>query len=235
MMQSSNASVVADSISATGAIDREFLSPPVNVDASRSPLSFLERSLNALATVSATTTNTAAATTTTPGPSTEAVLPSRPTVPSFVLPPTIPSPLSAFPCDDDEPSLNMVDLALLHHYTTVTAPMLNPWCKDLRHWWEHEVPRVAFYHHYVMRSLLALAGLHVAYLSCPSNIDPSLPNCPVTGTNAPPGTTDTSNEDVSANRRAFHISRAIEQHKIAGQEAAALLPNLDQTNTTPCE
>ncbi|KAJ4410228.1 hypothetical protein N0V82_009311 [Gnomoniopsis sp. IMI 355080] len=116
----------------------------------------------------------------------------------------------------DSAALNMTDLFLLHHFTTVTARSLCPWHAEVQQWWTHEVPRVAVRHPFVMRSLLTVAGLHVAYLAgsgdSADNMDQS-----GDGTGTP----------------AFHIARAIEQHKLAGQTAASMLPRLDRATSAP--
>lgn len=116
----------------------------------------------------------------------------------------------------DNAALNMTDLFLLHHFTTVTARTLCPWHTDVQQWWTHEVPRVAVRHPFVMRSLLTLAGLHVAHL-CESG---------EAGDDVPQSADGTET-------RAFHIARAIEQHKLAGQTASSMLPMLDKATSAP--
>lgn len=116
----------------------------------------------------------------------------------------------------DNAPLNMTDLFLLHHFTTVTARSLCPWHADVQQWWTHEVPRVAIRHPFVMRSLLTLAGLHMAHLCELGEVDDDIPQ--------PADGTDT---------RAFHIARAIEQHKLAGQTAASMLSTLDKATSAP--
>lgn len=116
----------------------------------------------------------------------------------------------------DHASLNMTDLFLLHHFTTATARSLCPWHADVQQWWTHEVPRVAVRHPFVMRSLLTLAGLHVAHLCESGEAGDGVPQ-PVDGTDT----------------RAFHIARAIEQHKLAGQTAASMLSTLDKATSAP--
>lgn len=140
----------------------------------------------------------------------------------------------ACPAAEDDLALNMTDLSLLHHFTTSTAADLNPWHAGLQEWWMYEVPRVAFRYPFVMRSLLALAGLHVAYLSQQQQQNPSSGSTVGGGT---PGTHDDNAEDPSASSasavRAFHISRAIEQHKLAGQTASSMLLDLNPTTSAP--
>lgn len=116
----------------------------------------------------------------------------------------------------DSSALNMTDLFLLHHFTTVTARSLCPWHAEVQQWWTHEVPRVAVRHPFVMRSLLTVAGLHVAYIAGSGDSGDDL-NLAGDGTNTP----------------AFHIARAIEQHKLAGQTAASMLPMLDRATSAP--
>lgn len=116
----------------------------------------------------------------------------------------------------DNAPLNMTDLFLLHHFTTVTARSLCPWHADVQQWWTHEVPRVAVRHPFVMRSLLTLAGLHVAHLCELGEVGDDVPQSA--------DGTDT---------RAFHIARAIEQHKLAGQTAASMLSTLNKATSAP--
>lgn len=117
---------------------------------------------------------------------------------------------------NDSAPLNMTDLFLLHHFTTVTAQSLCPWHTDVQQWWTHEVPRVAVRHPFVMRSLLTIAGLHVAHLCESGDVGDYVPQ-----------STD------GTETRAFHIARAIEQHKLAGQTAASMLPMLDKATSAP--
>ncbi|GME39063.1 C6 transcription factor [Neofusicoccum parvum] len=79
---------------------------------------------------------------------------------STTSPPTPPTPTTALPLP-----LNLPDLHLLHHFTIHTAPTLSPYSPELRRWWTHAVPTLAFAHPPVMRSLLALSALHVARTS----------------------------------------------------------------------
>lgn len=169
---------------------------------------------------------------------------------------------------DDDLALNMTDLSLLHHFTTSTASDLNPWNTGLQEWWTHEVPRVGFRYPFVMRSLLALAGLHMAYLAqqrqqqqqqqeqqqqaqspaANNNADGS-GQSPAVSTGIPmvgigstvTGSAVTSPEESyrprastsEATTRAFHLSRAIEQHKLAGQTASSMLLTMDRSTSAP--
>jgi hypothetical protein len=58
-------------------------------------------------------------------------------------------------------SLNLLDLELLHNYSTSTAYTLSrdPMLKDL---WRINVPQVGFSYGFVMRGILALSALHLA-------------------------------------------------------------------------
>ncbi|RMZ46620.1 hypothetical protein CA14_008211 [Aspergillus flavus] len=58
---------------------------------------------------------------------------------------------------------DMVDMALLHHWTLQTSPEI---FKDatVDHVWQKTVPRIAVEHPFVMHSLLCLAALHKASL-----------------------------------------------------------------------
>ncbi|KAH7062641.1 hypothetical protein B0J12DRAFT_724636 [Macrophomina phaseolina] len=109
-------------------------------------------------------------------------------------PPPVPrSSLQSLPPPDPD-LLNLTDLSLLHHFTTATAPTLSPWSAELRAWWATEVPRLALSHPFVMRALLALAGLHLARTADPA----------------------------SAASRA-HLARAIAQHQLALGTGRAML------------
>lgn len=134
----------------------------------------------------------------------------------FAAPSFAPRTSVSCPSAIDTAALNMTDLFLLHHYTTVTARSLCPWHAEVQKWWTHEVPRVAVRHPFVMRSLLTVAGLHVAYLCESGDSGEFLPQ-PGDGTET----------------RSFHIARAIEQHKLAGQTAASMLPMLDRATSAP--
>lgn len=150
--------------------------------------------------------------------------------------------------DDDDLAMNMTDLSLLHHFTTSTAADLNPWDTNLQEWWTHEVPRVAFRYPFVMRSLLALAGLHVAHLSQQQeqqkqqnqqqqNQSPAANNSSHAST-ATPTEAEDFNSPMSlpsseASARSFHIARAIEQHKLAGQTASSMLLDLNRSTSAP--
>lgn len=60
------------------------------------------------------------------------------------------------------PSLCIVDLELLHNYSTSTCFTVS-YEPVLRTLWRINVPQLAFSHDYVMRSILAVSGLHLAY------------------------------------------------------------------------
>lgn len=169
------------------------------------------------------------------------------------------APVACLAAEDDL-AMNMTDLSLLHHFTTSTACELNPWHTGLQEWWIHEVPRVAFRYPFVMRALLALAGLHVAYqsqqrqqqqASSPaatttatagaSSASASGAAAPAgipmvgigTGPAASPSESYHSGMQSDAAERAFHISRAIEQHKLAGQTASSMLLDLNRSTSAP--
>lgn len=180
------------------------------------------------------------------------------------------APVACLAAEDDL-AMNMTDLALLHYFTTNTASELNPWHTGLQEWWTHEVPRVAFRYPFVMRALLALAGLHVAYHAQQKQQEASSPVATTTstttntttagsssssssaaaaagipmvgmGSTAPrhaaasapsPGDSYHSSTSPEATTRAFHISRAIEQHKLAGQTASSMLLDLNRSTSAP--
>lgn len=104
----------------------------------------------------------------------------------------------------------MLDLALMHHFTTNTAPLLIPWNEEVVKWWVHEVPRVVFAHPFAMQTLLALTGLHVAYMS----------------TSSSPATVPFSSD------RNFHIRRAISQNQAAMETATSILATRNVTPET---
>ena len=60
------------------------------------------------------------------------------------------------------PVLNMLDLELLHNFSTSTCYTLHsdPALKTL---WRINVPQLGFQYDFVMRGLLALSALHMAY------------------------------------------------------------------------
>ena len=51
------------------------------------------------------------------------------------------------------------DLALLHHFTTVTHATLNN-MESQQHIWQDVIVKIGFEYHFVLRSILALAALH---------------------------------------------------------------------------
>ncbi|KAI9051905.1 hypothetical protein LZ554_004161 [Drepanopeziza brunnea f. sp. 'monogermtubi'] len=58
--------------------------------------------------------------------------------------------------------INLVDLELLHHFTTVTAATLHndPSVKRL---WTTTVPQLGYKHDFVMHGILAISALHIGY------------------------------------------------------------------------
>jgi len=64
----------------------------------------------------------------------------------------------------------MKDLALLHHWSTSTTITLSA-ATWTHHVWTIVVPRIAFQHSYLMHGILAIAALHMAYLTPTSSRD----------------------------------------------------------------
>ncbi|KAK8169637.1 hypothetical protein IWX90DRAFT_185402 [Phyllosticta citrichinensis] len=64
--------------------------------------------------------------------------------------------------DEEHMRLNMVDLELLHNFSTSTSHTItaNP---ELRTLWRMEVPCLAFKYDFVMRAILAVSALHMGY------------------------------------------------------------------------
>jgi hypothetical protein len=66
--------------------------------------------------------------------------------------------------DQKIPSLNMLDLELLHNYSTATSCSFS--CDPvLQNVWRINVPRIGFSYEFVMNSMLAISALHLAYLN----------------------------------------------------------------------
>lgn len=61
------------------------------------------------------------------------------------------------------PSLQMLELELLHHFTTETCYTLSD-RHDSHELWRVTVPQVAFQHDFLMRGILAIAALHLSCL-----------------------------------------------------------------------
>ncbi|CRK38973.1 hypothetical protein BN1708_007942 [Verticillium longisporum] len=70
------------------------------------------------------------------------------------------------PTPEPEMELDMLDLELMFHWSTETCTTLtrNP---TVNKFWQINVPKIGFRCDYVMRSMLSLAALHMAYV-CPS-------------------------------------------------------------------
>jgi hypothetical protein len=60
------------------------------------------------------------------------------------------------------PGLNLVDLELLHNYTTSTSATLNS-DLALKTLWKINVPQLGFSYDFVMRGILALSAVHMAH------------------------------------------------------------------------
>jgi hypothetical protein len=62
------------------------------------------------------------------------------------------------------PELNLEDLELMHHFSTVVSVSLsgNP---DIRHVWQVVVPKEGLRHRYLMHCVLALSALHLVHAS----------------------------------------------------------------------
>lgn len=60
--------------------------------------------------------------------------------------------------------LNLLDLELLHNYSTSTCYTLSgdPILKNM---WRITVPQIGFSYEFVMRNILALSALHLAYMN----------------------------------------------------------------------
>lgn len=66
--------------------------------------------------------------------------------------------------DEAALTLNMLDLQLMHHFTTSTYATL--FCyPPVRHFWRGEAVQMGFRCDYVMRAILAVSALHLAYHS----------------------------------------------------------------------
>ncbi|QSZ29523.1 hypothetical protein DSL72_004037 [Monilinia vaccinii-corymbosi] len=57
---------------------------------------------------------------------------------------------------------SLLDMELLHHYTTSTCMTLST-SPDLATLWRVNAPQLAYSHEFLMRGLLAIAALHIAY------------------------------------------------------------------------
>ncbi|KAM0140711.1 hypothetical protein ACHAP3_002387 [Botrytis cinerea] len=64
--------------------------------------------------------------------------------------------------DSQAPSFTLLDMELLHHYATSTSATLasNP---SLAALWRVNVPQLSYSHEFLMRGLMALSALHIAY------------------------------------------------------------------------
>ncbi|KAH8896589.1 hypothetical protein GQ53DRAFT_713324 [Thozetella sp. PMI_491] len=65
---------------------------------------------------------------------------------------------------DSGDDFSMVDLELMHHWSTHTCLTL-PRSNDVNSLWQFLVPRMAFKHRFLMNQLLALSAFHLAYLN----------------------------------------------------------------------
>ena len=67
--------------------------------------------------------------------------------------------------DNQLPTLNLLDLQLLHNFSTATCATLHrhPFQQTL---WRINIPQIGFSYDFVMRGILAISALHLAYL-CP--------------------------------------------------------------------
>ena len=75
---------------------------------------------------------------------------------SWLPPPPSPAPSAI--------ELEMRNLELLHHFTTVTYATFSL-DDDIREIWRMVVPRIAFQHEFVMHGLLAMSALHLSFLN----------------------------------------------------------------------
>ncbi|KAH7378175.1 hypothetical protein BKA64DRAFT_251801 [Cadophora sp. MPI-SDFR-AT-0126] len=71
------------------------------------------------------------------------------------------------------PDLNLKDIELFHHYCTSTSQSM--WTNPLlRIFWRIQVPHIGLTYQFVMRGILSMAALHMAYLN-PNKKDVYLP------------------------------------------------------------
>ncbi|KAL3425534.1 C6 zinc finger protein [Phlyctema vagabunda] len=81
---------------------------------------------------------------------------------SHVQSPSAPLDGSNPPMNESSMSLNLTDLELLHNFTTQTFSTL-AFDPLLRNLWRINVPQLAFNYGFVMRGILAVSALHLAY------------------------------------------------------------------------
>ncbi|KAL1955589.1 hypothetical protein VTO42DRAFT_8392 [Malbranchea cinnamomea] len=83
---------------------------------------------------------------------------------SATSPSSIP-PVSSFVTASGTGSLDLADLELLHHYTTSTYKTLpSGAAPDQHELWQIQVVQVGFQHEFLLRGILAVSALHLAYL-----------------------------------------------------------------------
>ncbi|KAJ8066607.1 hypothetical protein OCU04_005654 [Sclerotinia nivalis] len=71
-------------------------------------------------------------------------------------------PLPSISLDGHAPNFTLLDMELLHHYTTSTSMTLVA-SPSLATLWRINIPQLAYSQEIVMRGLLAVAALHIAY------------------------------------------------------------------------
>ncbi|KAI9933810.1 hypothetical protein ASPWEDRAFT_311930 [Aspergillus wentii DTO 134E9] len=82
---------------------------------------------------------------------------------SFNNPPT-PSP-STLTAASTSSALDIPDLELLHHYTTVTYKTLPSGASSDQHaLWQSQVVQLGFHHEFLLRGILSVSALHLLYL-----------------------------------------------------------------------
>ncbi|KAI9839419.1 MAG: hypothetical protein M1838_004332, partial [Thelocarpon superellum] len=63
-----------------------------------------------------------------------------------------------------KPALNVKDLELLHHYTTVTYLSLSTAAMDHKELWQVHMVHMALENEYLLRGILAISAMHLAFL-----------------------------------------------------------------------
>ena len=116
------------------------------------------------------------------------------------------STTSSLPDTSAEPARRLLELELLHQWTSSTY---KSWCGtvvDEYHNWQVFVPRLALKHEYLLQGLLALAALEIA---------------------------DSISEDGDPSQRGLYVNAAMEYHNQASSTFRASLSNVNPTNHQP--
>ncbi|KAL4864282.1 hypothetical protein BDV12DRAFT_189021 [Aspergillus spectabilis] len=85
-----------------------------------------------------------------------------PSCPNSLVTLDVSSPTGTFPTGEPGMAVDMLDLALMHHYTTVTSASL--FGQEQQELWQIEIPIMARSSPLLMHALLATAALHLAVL-----------------------------------------------------------------------